>query len=73
MSIATDQEVKNLRKEVESMKERISALEASSIKPQEGWIDEMREAYRRKFGKPPHHLLKTEGLMKALGITADQI
>lgn len=67
MSIATDQEVKNLRKEVEILKGRVLALESPPVA--NSWIDDMKEAYQRKFGKAPHHLLKAEGLMKALGIT----
>lgn len=67
MSIWADQQIKELREEVRLLKERVAHLEKPVISPT--WVDDLKAAYQAKFGKPPHHLLKTEGLMKALGVT----
>ena len=70
MSIATDQEVKNLRKEVESLKARVLILEnpPEDYHPSyaETASDLLRQAYEKTFGKKPHHLMKESTIKQAL-------
>lgn len=57
MSIWADQQIKELRAEIVSLKDRVSALEATKG---------LHERYEQKFGKPPHHLMKPETIAERL-------
>jgi hypothetical protein len=68
MSIATDAKVRELER-------RIAVLEALMVTPiqespqasyAEAAIDYLKEAYVKKFGKKPHHLMKEETIRKAV-------
>lgn len=65
MSLWADQQIKELRREVESLKARVSALE-NPVSRETSILGDLKAAYQAKFGKPPHHLMKNETIAERL-------
>lgn len=66
MSMATDSRVKRLEEVILLLEERIALLENKDVSVKSSALPDLRELYKKVFGKSPHHLMKESTIKQAL-------